>query len=71
MFKVYFRNADSGRDIYSPVYLDELPAKGERVEIRQRAADSSGPSGVVTDRQWYVVAGEGAASDVVVFVALD
>jgi hypothetical protein len=71
MFKVTFRNADNERNLTNGLFMHEVPARGERVHIRQKVDSWRDQQGTVTDRIWFVVDDEPNASDVVVMVTLD
>jgi hypothetical protein len=71
MFKVTFRNAADDRDLTKTVFLPELPAKGEKVHVRQKTDSWRNRIGTVTERVWYVVDDDPGASEVVVMVSLD
>lgn len=71
MFRVTFRNAADERNLTKTLFLPEVPARGERVHIRQKPDSWRIQEGTVTDRIWFVVDDDPGASDVVVMVALD
>lgn len=71
MFKVTFRNAATERNLTETLFLPEVPARGEKVHIRQKPDSWRNQSGTVTERIWYIVGDDAGASDVVVMVALD
>lgn len=71
MFRVTFRNVDNDRDLTKAVFLPEVPAKGEKVHVRQKPDSWKNQAGTVTERTWYIVDDDPSASEVIVMVALD
>ena len=71
MFKVTFRNATNDRDLTKAVFLPELPAKGEKVHVRQKPDSWRNQTGTVTERIWHIVDDDPGASEVFVLVSLD